>query len=363
MTIIQLFEFPSVVNNISVFVLLGDLSRLWLALMMFIPDNFFEENEDIKKYFNGYTLAILLVLLTGSLYYGLLTPEIFPIFKNEDLTDTYIAILTKVVTLLFLGINALRYYYSYKAKSNITILSFIIGLALIMETAIIFMISKPWSSNWWLAHNLFLSSYIVIGSGVLYSLISQEKYEYFDVIGQINKYTKLLEEKNIKLDTMVNYDPLTGLSNRRHFTITTEECINEAKKNNNTFGLIFIDLDLFKTINDKYGHKVGDELLKIVSKKIKSLIKPTDIASRIGGDEFVLLLKDVNQTQIESIAARILDKFTEPIIINNKVCNVGVSIGISIYPNNGSTIDELIIKSDEAMYKAKKAGGNNFQIA
>ncbi|MDP3305092.1 MAG: GGDEF domain-containing protein [Erysipelotrichaceae bacterium] len=358
----QFFEFPNMISNINAFVLFGDLSRLWLALMMFMPDSLFEHRYQIKKYFNGYVLLGLFILLSGLLYIGLLTPEIFPIFKNDDLTDTNLAILTKVVTLLFLGINSLKYYYSYRAKQNITILSFIIGLCLIMETVIIFMISKPWSSNWWLAHNLFLMSYLVIGSGVLYSYFDKQKYEYFDVLGQISRYTKLLEENNVKLKQLANYDALTGLSNRSHFINTTEEYIKKAGIEHTTFALMFIDLDYFKTINDKYGHQVGDELLKIISKKIISIIKSNDLAARIGGDEFLLLFKDVSQTQIDAISKRILDRLSEPIIINENICKVGASIGVSIFPNNGKTIDELISKSDEAMYRVKKEGGSNYLI-
>ncbi len=232
-----------------------------------------------------------------------------------------------------------------------------------METATIFMISKPWSSTWWLAHNTFLLSYIVIGFGVLYSYFGKEKYEFFDVIGQINKNTKLLEEKNNKLNTMANYDSLTGLSNRRNFMATTEKYIKEAKKENSELALMFIDLDHFKAINDKYGHQTGDESLIICSKKITSTIKSSDIAARIGGDEFVLLLKDIDMEQIENIAKRILEKLTEPIIINGEKCVGGASIGISIYPKHGSTVDELISKSDEAMYNVKNTSRNNYMFS
>jgi diguanylate cyclase (GGDEF)-like protein len=362
MTMGQIFEFPDMISNISAFVLFGDLSRFWLALMMFIPDNMFEKRYQIKKYFNGYILLALLIFLTGSVYFILLTPEILPAFKNDDLTDTNLAILTKVATLLFLGINSLKYYYSYKAKQNITILSFILGLCLIMETVIIFMISKPWSTSWWLAHNLFLTSYLVIGLGVLYSYYDKQKYEYFDVLGQIHRYTKLLEEKNVKLNQLANYDALTGLPNRSHFIAVTEEHIKNAGTENTTFALMFIDLDYFKTINDKYGHQIGDELLKVISKKLTSIIKSNDIAARIGGDEFLVLLKDVNQTQIDAITKRIVERLSEPVVINENICRVGASIGVSIFPDNGNTLDALITKSDKEMYKVKKESRNNTMI-
>lgn len=172
-----------------------------------------------------------------------------------------------------------------------------------------------------------------------------------------------MEEKNTELDRIANYDSITGLANRRYFMATTEKYIKKAAENHNTFALMFIDLDHFKQVNDQYSHNTGDELLKIYAKKISSLIKATDMASRVGGDEFVLLIKDVNETQIKEIANRILGKFTEPIMIDGNQCNVGASIGISMYPENGSTIDELISKSDEAMYSVKQECRNSYKFA
>ncbi|GEK88248.1 diguanylate cyclase (GGDEF) domain-containing protein [Alkalibacterium putridalgicola] len=361
--IAQIFNFPDRVDNISVFVLFGDLSRFWLALMLFVPDTLLEHNDRIKKHFNGYVLLFLLIVLSGISYFAVFNPEMLPAFKHADLRDTYFAILTKVITLIFIGINALKYYYSYKVKSNITILSFLIGLCLIMESTIMFMISTPWSSVWWLAHNLFLLSYIVMGFGLLYSYTGKEKYEYFDILGQIKKYAKLLEEKNSQLNTLVNYDALTGLSNRRHFMAATEKYIERAEKNHGSFALMFIDLDHFKTVNDQHGHQIGDELLKNVSEKIRNSIHSKDMASRIGGDEFVVLLNEAQKEHIKHISERILDKLTKPIVINGNECNIGASIGISVYPAHGDTVDELISKSDEAMYCIKKDGRNNYKIA
>jgi len=160
--------------------------------------------------------------------------------------------------------------------------------------------------------------------------------------------------KNIELNQLANYDTLTGLSNRSNFLKTAEEYLSIAIINNSKFAIMFIDLDHFKSINDIYGHQVGDELLKIVSKRIKSIIKKSDLAARIGGDEFLILLKDVDIDQIASISNRILISISESIIINNIYCKIGASIGVSIFPEDGNTIFNLISKSDEEMYKNKK---------
>jgi len=362
LSLFTLIDFTDPIKEASAFVMAGDVSRLWLAFMIFVPDSLLKKRQHWKKYLNGYTLLAFAVLLPLLAYLWFSTPALIPNFKNSDLSDTTIAILIKIVTLLIIGVNTLKYYYPYKAKSNLTILSFVVGLVLIMETVILFLISKPWTSVWWLAHNLFLASYVIIGCGVIYSLFGKEKYGFFDVFGQIEQYMTLLEEKNKELDIIANLDFLTGLSNRRHFLTLAEEHIKTAKNNMSSFAFMFIDLDYFKEVNDEFGHKTGDELLKILSNKITGLIKSTDIASRVGGDEFVLLLKDVEQVQLENIAKRLVERLNEPVVIHSHHCQIGVSIGVSQYPQDGTTVDELFAKSDEAMYHVKQSGRNGYSF-
>lgn len=362
LTSFTLIEFPHPIKAISAFVMAGDVSRLWLAFMIFVPDSLLKKRHHLKKYLNGYTLLAFAIVLPLLTYLWFSTPSLIPNFKNSDLSDTTFATLIKIATLLIIGVNTLKYYYSYKAKSNLTILSFVVGLVLIMETVILFLISKPWTSVWWLAHNLFLASYVIIGCGVIYSLLSSEKYGFFDVFGQIEQYMTLLEEKNKELDIIANLDFLTGLSNRRHFLTLAEEHIKTVESNNASFAFMFIDLDYFKEVNDEFGHKTGDELLKILSSKITGLIKSTDIASRVGGDEFVLLLKDVEQVQLENIAKRLVERLNEPVVIHGHHCQIGVSIGVSLYPKDGTSVDELFAKSDEAMYQVKQSGRNGYSF-
>lgn len=363
MTLFTLFQFPDIKCNISMFMLFGDSSRLWLALMLILPDNLFEYNRKIKKILNGKTIIIVGIFIFLISLIVLLNPEVIPNLKTDTGVDTYSAVLLKVAILLFLGISTLKYYYSYSAKPNLSILSIVVGLVLIMETTVFFNISKAWSSAWWLAHDLFLLSFVAIGAGIVYSHLSENKICYFDVLGQVKNYVRLLEESNQKLITLANHDILTGLPNRNAFYDFLNQYISTENHDELKAGILFIDIDGFKQVNDRYGHDIGDTVLKIVAQKIKSCIKQNDVASRIGGDEFVALVKDVNEEQLCQISKRLIDRLNEPIAIDNNNCCIGASIGVSILPDHGTTAEELVRKSDEAMYFVKKQGKNGYKIA
>ncbi len=127
------------------------------------------------------------------------------------------------------------------------------------------------------------------------------------------------------------------------------------------FALFFIDLDHFKQINDSLGHLVGDQLLVQVAKRIQKSIRKGDTIARNGGDEFVLIVDNGDSDQhFISVAEKILELFKNPFIINHKEVFSSCSIGISIYPNNGTTVEELLKNSDAAMYDSKQAGRHQF---
>lgn len=121
--------------------------------------------------------------------------------------------------------------------------------------------------------------------------------------------------------------------------------------------MIYIDLDGFKPVNDTYGHDAGDLLLKEIAERLSGIVRESDIVARVGGDEFVIVTGEINfGSGGELIARRIKDIITEPVIIGGNSVSVGASIGISIFPSNGSDSESLIQKADEAMYRVKKSG-------
>lgn len=178
----------------------------------------------------------------------------------------------------------------------------------------------------------------------------------------IYKYTaELRAQKNI-LDYQAHHDALTGLPNRVLFNDRLEQAVEKAKRQENEFALFFIDLDRFKQINDSLGHEFGDKVLKVISKKLQSVVRRDDSISRLGGDEFTILVEDLKrEIDVSTLARKILSTLSEPIIIDDHTLYVTTSIGISIFPNDDTDPSNLLKYADAAMYKAKEEGRNNFQ--
>ncbi|MBA2911683.1 diguanylate cyclase (GGDEF)-like protein/PAS domain S-box-containing protein [Clostridium beijerinckii] len=163
-----------------------------------------------------------------------------------------------------------------------------------------------------------------------------------------------------KIRHFVYYDPLTELPNRK---MMLEKLNVLLEIENNSFAMFFIDLDGFKSINDNYGHQVGDKVLKNVADTLKGIISNVDIISRIGGDEFVIITTDIKfTTYVKEIAERIQNALKTPFIYNEEALCVGASIGISVFPEHGKDADTLIRKADVAMYEVKKKGGYDYAL-
>ncbi|MCM3362268.1 sensor domain-containing diguanylate cyclase [Niallia sp. MER TA 168] len=168
------------------------------------------------------------------------------------------------------------------------------------------------------------------------------------------------QEKNSqRLKDLSYLDTLTQLPNRRSLLERLNQVIEESKQKNKSFGIMFVDLDGFKQINDTYGHAKGDFLLKQVSEYLKLCIKEDDVVGRFGGDEFIIILPNAVQTDCLSLAKKIIDNMPLFISESNQVT---FSIGISLYPQDGNDLDTIMKLADNAMYNAKKRGKNNFQF-
>ena len=174
--------------------------------------------------------------------------------------------------------------------------------------------------------------------------------------------TTLMSSKEIVF-TQSNYDSLTSLPNRKMFFEKIDLAIYDAKRKDNFFAVLFIDIDYFKNINDTYGHDIGDETLKQISTSIASNIRKTDILARLGGDEFAVILNDLSDIETaKQITQKLIDKTNKKLTINRHNISPSISIGMSFYPRDGDNIKELLKNSDIALYVAKEKGRNNFQI-
>lgn len=172
-----------------------------------------------------------------------------------------------------------------------------------------------------------------------------------------------LLEKQQHLDHLAHHDPLTGLPNRLFLAAHLPEAIAEARRAGATLAVLFLDLDRFKHINDSRGHETGDKLLKTVAQRIRLTVRNEDVVVRMGGDEFIVVLKNVKGPQhVNETAVRINEALSESVVVDGRPLVTTVSIGVSLYPRDGSDIGELLRHSDTAMYQAKDRGRNNFQL-
>ncbi|MDR7002705.1 EAL domain-containing protein [Neobacillus niacini] len=175
-------------------------------------------------------------------------------------------------------------------------------------------------------------------------------------VDDLNQSKKLIEYQ-------AYHDPLTGLTNRRYFQEKLKPVIEQANDKGETVSVLFIDLDRFKHVNDSFGHNKGDELLKIVANRIqKCLPEDNDIITRQGGDEFIILMNNLDVNATKAVAEKIINTLKKPYSIAGIELYLSASCGISMYPEHTNNMDTLIIYADMAMYSAKNMGGNRVVI-
>lgn len=166
-----------------------------------------------------------------------------------------------------------------------------------------------------------------------------------------------------KIHHLAHHDNLTGLPNRTQFRIRLNEALARTRRNEKLLALLFLDLDHFKRINDSLGHDVGDTLLQQTADRLASCIRETDSVSRLGGDEFTVILESINHVNnVIAIAQKLVHAISQPFLIGDHTLHVSVSIGITLYPLDDSEADLLIKNADMAMYHAKELGRNGFQF-
>lgn len=164
-----------------------------------------------------------------------------------------------------------------------------------------------------------------------------------------------------RIQYLALYDQLTGLANRALLSDRLQSAISHAARHSIQLALLFIDLDGFKPINDAYGHDAGDAVLATIGRRLQSVLRASDTAARIGGDEFVVLAEDIlGPEDIKAIAEKVLHALFQPIPWQDTTLQVGASIGISVFPHDAKDADTLLTSADDAMYRAKQSGKNRW---
>ncbi|WP_245546781.1 GGDEF domain-containing protein [Hydrogenovibrio halophilus] len=213
-------------------------------------------------------------------------------------------------------------------------------------SAILFEYSELWDSTWWLWH--FLRFF------ALSLLLSYFFFWFYRQAEKARVQTK-------KLRSLAYYDNLTQLPNRTLFLQFLDNALVDARRQQHSLALFFIDLDRFKHVNDTLGHDVGDRLLVMVAERLANSLRQVDLVARMGGDEFTVILHgDQNPAAVETVAKHILQAVLPPYHLDEHTVEIGASIGIAFYPDDAQAFTDLMRLADQAMYRAKEAGGNTF---
>ncbi len=208
------------------------------------------------------------------------------------------------------------------------------------------------------------------GFGGIFFLISQFIKNIRFISDELNKereslflLTHDLRSANKRLEELATCDIVTTLPNRLYFQDIVFDMFKRARMNQKIVAIMFLDLDGFKSINDTLGHEAGDIILKTVGARLKSVVRVTDTVARVGGDEFAIALGDISDVEhVKEIAKTLIKEVNEYCPYKDHRCHVGVSIGISLYPEHGDNIEELLQRADKAMYNIKRIGKNNYSI-
>ena len=175
---------------------------------------------------------------------------------------------------------------------------------------------------------------------------------------------KQLEEYSRALESLAMHDALTGLPNRRLLMDRLSLSIAHARRNKSTMAVMYLDLDGFKEINDSLGHDAGDALLKVVADRLAAAVRQEDTVARMGGDEFVIGLWELNHTEgVATLVSKVIEAVSQPYRLQERDVHITASVGVGVFPAHGDAVETLMKSADRALYEAKRRGKNNYCVA
>lgn len=216
--------------------------------------------------------------------------------------------------------------------------------------SIVFASSPYWQEQWGFS------------IGLLVGLVALPLY-FSSLLKRLNGQHEELKRLYEQMARHATHDSLTNLPNRKHFYDQLAETIASAGQKGSSFTVLYLDLDNFKTINDDLGHVAGDQLIERMARRIEKCIRKADIVARVGGDEFVVILRDIAPADSTKVAEKIIESLADPFIIAGKSLGVTISIGLATYPEDGKDMNALIHAADSAMYEAKRNGKNGYRVS
>jgi diguanylate cyclase (GGDEF)-like protein len=209
---------------------------------------------------------------------------------------------------------------------------------------------------------LSLLSVIIVVMLIIGGYLREHK-RAIDLVKDLEQKNKELIDAKNRAEYEASHDALTRITNRKFFLERLNQIQSLSEREETCFTLMFLDLDGFKNVNDSLGHNIGDKLLVELCKRVKKTIRDSDTFSRMGGDEFAIILEKCSNKQIEQIANRIVKAIAKPFKFENNTANISVSVGISRFSTSNKNVSELLKQADSAMYEVKKEGKNGYRFA
>ena len=350
-------------DNIALFILYGPASRLVMAILLLVallsygsPPDAEDRRTKARPWLTWIGLFVLIDVAVAAAAHS-------PIAGSPALRLSMeggaLAVSALNVTMLLLR----------RIRSPLMVI-FVISVTAFALASLAFILARPWNHMWWLAHAIFAAGFFLLSYGVVQAFHTTQSfsaiYSQEELMARIAEETartesalRELQRTNQTLEQLVATDSLTGACNRRRFVEHVEAEIERVKRGAAPFSVLALDLDNFKSINDRYGHQVGDDILKAFVKKSVAAIRPYDGVARVGGEEFMILLP---QTALE--AARVVAERVRTAIAGTSFesgtqrLTVTVSIGASQSGLDGDTIEAILKVADERLYCAKHQGRN-----
>jgi diguanylate cyclase (GGDEF)-like protein len=351
-------------HNIWLFLLYGPASRLAMAILLLVGLLSFNQEPDTpeQRVNPRQWLVWIAAFLMIDVAVGILAYSAIAGHPAVRLTMEGGALFFSIVDIMLLLAGRFR-------SPLMTI--FGISITIFGLSSLAFILGRPWNHMWWLAHVIFAGGFFFLSYGIIQAfhttrsftnIYSQEEMVNRLAMAMVKTESAFqeLQRSNQMLAHLASTDPLTGAANRRHFIERVDAEIARAKRDDLPFSLLALDLDNFKSINDHFGHQVGDEVLQGFVQQCLNAIRPYDSVARMGGEEFMILLPQTTMDVAVTIGERVRSATESAVFESTLIPQIAltVSIGVSEFGPDGTTIDTIFRTADERLYRAKDRGRN-----
>jgi len=355
-------------HNIWLFLLYGPASRLVMSILLLIGMLSYHRSPDAAdqrmKARPWLTWIGLFLVVDVAVAYVANSPIAGNLAVRLSMEGGALVLSTLTVTILLLR----------RIRSPLMSI-FIISVTAFALSSLAFILARPWNHMWWLAHAIFAGGFFMLSYGVVQAFLTTRSFSRIysqeelmvrlaEAMAYAENALQELQRTNQELGHLAATDPLTGADNRRRFMERVEGEIGRTKRGDAPFSVLALDLDNFKSINDRFGHQVGDDILKSFVEKCLDSIRPYDGVARVGGEEFMILLPQTSLEGAHEIAERLRSSVANSSFHGlQRPTVVTVSIGVSQSGRDGDTIEAILRTADQRLYHAKHQGRNRVVTA